>query len=195
MILVGCGLLNDPTNPGESPAGTPSASAEPSISLLPALSLPTYGQRNRPGEYGWTLARESRGGMLNVVGDGDDFRQTQIVFSVGSIYNDCFPGIRGAQPDSMMLWHGDTWYDAWYVEPFEAESPRDVMFLPRGGETTRAYAIPIEDRMLCVYLSWDPTSTPDEIDAAHSVISSIRALPFRSGVRIVFTTEGGWDTG
>ena len=95
----------------------------------------------------------------------------------------------------MMLWHGDTWYDAWYVEPFEAESPRDVMFLPRGGETTRAYAIPIEDRMLCVYLSWDPTSTPDEIDAAHSVISSIRAQPFRSGVRIVFTTEGGWDTG
>ena len=34
---------------------------------------------------------------------------------------------------------------------------------PRGGQTTGAYALPIGDRTLCVYLTWDAATTQDEL--------------------------------
>ena len=72
------------------------------------------------------------------------------------------------------------------------------MFMPppRGGATTGAYALAIGDRTLCVYLTWDPDSPQDEVEAARQVVESIRGQPFgQDGIRINFTLPAGWDTG
>jgi hypothetical protein len=62
--------------------------------------------------------------------------------------------------------------------------------------TTAAYALPIADRTLCVYLRWDSATTPEELDAARAVVDSIRGEPHEEqGIRIVFTLPAGWDTG
>ncbi|MBA2374494.1 MAG: hypothetical protein H0V74_09905, partial [Chloroflexi bacterium] len=64
-----------------------------------------------------------------------------------------------------------------------------------GGETTAAYALPIGDRTLCAYLTWDAATTPDELNAAREVLESIRGQPFgQDGIRINFTLPAGWDT-
>jgi hypothetical protein len=83
--------------------------------------------------------------------------------------------------------------DGLYVEPYEDP---DVLFNRRGAETTGAYALAIGDRTLCVYLSWDPDTTQDELKAARQVVESIRGQPFGSdGIRINFTLPARWDTG
>jgi hypothetical protein len=162
-------------------------SAEPSASTLPDLSLPRY-PPSVPGEYGWTGALGSRGGMHSVVAEdpsSNEFRQTQLVFAVR---NDCF----GAGGDPVPL--AVAGLDGLFVEPYEDSS---VMFLtPRGGETTGGYALPIGDRTLCVYLTWDPTTTEVELAAGRQIVESIRGQPYgEDGIRINFTLPAGWDTG
>ena len=49
--------------------------------------------------------------------------------------------------------------------------------------------------MVCVYLTWDASTTPEELDAARQVVESIRGQTYGSGIRIVFTLPEGWDTG
>jgi hypothetical protein len=162
-------------------------SAEPSASTLPDLSLPRY-PPSVPGEYGWTGALGSRGGMHSVVAEdasSNEFRQTQLVFAVR---NDCFGA--GGDPVAVEV----AGLDSLHVEPFERWS---MTFLPpRGGETTGAYALPIGDRTLCVYLTWDPTTTEGELAAGRQVVESIRGQPYgEDGIRINFTLPAGWDTG
>ena len=114
-----------------------------------------------------------------------EFRQTQLVFAVR---NECF----GESGDPVAVEVAGL--DSLFVEPFERWS---MTFLPpRGGETTGAYALPIGDRTLCVYLTWDPTTTEKELAAGREIVESIRGQPYgEDGIRINFTLPPGWDTG
>jgi hypothetical protein len=189
LAIIGVGVLLRP------PSGAPIAtvvetpSPPPSASGLPTLFMPGSRGNEPAGEFGWVGAPGSITGMHNVVlvGDGT-FRQTQIVFAVN---DDCFGGPIASTPTAVTV----AGFDARYVEPYAAPDGRIVMFNERGSETTGAYALAIGDRTLCVYLSWDPTTTPAELAAARAVIESIRAETAGGSIRIVFTTEGGWDTG
>lgn len=127
--------------------------------------------------------------MHNVVVDGTAFRQTQITFAAE---DDCFAGATG--PESVPVTIAGL--DGLYVEPYG--DPSVVFGTLQGGETTGAYALPIDDRTLCVYLTWDPATTPDELEAARQVVESIRGkVSDTDGTRIVinFTLPQGWDTG
>jgi hypothetical protein len=148
------------------------------------------GTRSSPaGEYGWDGALNSYTGMHNVVEmAGGGYHQTQMIFAVA---NDCFASGKGPDPVSTTV----AGLDGQYVEPYDGAR---VLFMPEreSGQTTRAYALPIGDRTLCVYLTWDPTTTPDELDAARRVVESIRGEAFGpSGLRIIFTLAEGWDVG
>jgi hypothetical protein len=75
---------------------------------------------------------------------------------------------------------------------------RVVLFMPEreDGQTTGAYALAIGGRTLCIYLTWDRSTTADELDAARQVVESIRGQAYAtSGIRITFTLHDGWDTG
>jgi hypothetical protein len=141
------------------------------------------------GDYGWDGGLGSRGGMHAVVEMADvDYRQTQIVVAVES---DCFAGGEGPEPVPTTV----AGLDGWYAEPYDGPG---VTFMPERerGQTTGAHALPIDDRTLCVYLTWDDDTTPDELDAARQVVESIRGQTFGpSGIRINFALPEGWDTG
>lgn len=178
--FLGSQLLRAPAVGEPSPSAAP---VDPSPSALPALGLP--GARGgSAGEYGWTGALGSRTGMHKVVSEG----QTQMIFAVE---NDCFARGEGAEPVSQTV----AGFDSLYVEPYEGPN---VLFMPerRARATTGGYQIAIGDRTLCVYLTWDATTTPAELEAAREVLGSIRAQPFgENGIRLVFTLPDGWDTG
>ena len=180
-----------PIRTGVSPgvdSGTPTSSA----SLLPDLAMP--GARRSPaGEYGWDgrlgSPTETRAGMHNVVVMPDGgYRQTQMVFAVE---NDCFASGEGPTPRPTTV----AGLDGWYVEPYDGPGVRFILERQRG-QTTGGYALPIGDRTLCVYLTWDKTTTTDELAAAREVVESIRGQALgASGIRIVFTLPEGWDIG
>ncbi|HLC03113.1 MAG TPA: hypothetical protein VJK02_08765 [Anaerolineales bacterium] len=186
VVLIGIKALEGPNpgGPGPAPSDSP-ASPDPSAQVLRALGLP--GARGGPpGEYGWTGALGSSTGMHSVVEGASEFRQTQITFAVE---NECFAGGEGPEPVRMTV----AGLDGLYVEPYQDPG---VLFVARGGERTGAYALPIGDRTLCVYLSWDPATTQVELDAALRVVESIRGQPFGpDGIRINFTITTLWDTG
>jgi hypothetical protein len=193
LLIVGCSGPSGPSGlsvpSGVSASPSPSLIAtpieSPSAAQLQALDMP--GARSSPaGEYGWTGVPGSRTGMHNV--DGVDvYRMTQMVFAVE---NDCFASGEGPEPVSVTV----AGLDGWYVEPYDGPG---VLFMPEreDGQTTEAYALPIDGRTLCVYLTWDASTTPDELDAARQVVESIRGQAYGSGIRIVFTLPRGWDTG
>jgi hypothetical protein len=191
LMLLGCGQSPTPSGsdpPSESPRNSAALqSIEPSPSMLPNLFMPSFGAlgNTEPQDYGWTGNRGSSAGMHNVVKGGD--RQTQMYFYVA---DDCF-GEEGPEPVPIAV----AGFDGWYVEPHPADFPNTLSLhtWAEGDETTGAYALAIGDRTLCVYLSWDPTTTRAELDAARAVIESIRAQPIsENGIRIVFTALG-WD--
>lgn len=189
LLLMAACSAPPPVEPEPSASVEPEPSAsvepEPSALMLPDLPLPGMGLNEPAGEYGWTGALGSTGGMHYVVADGSEFRQTQLVFAVE---NDCF----GAAGDPVPVTVAGL--DGLYVEPNEDSSM--TFGTRRGGETTGAYALPIGDRTLCVYLTWDPATTPDELEAARQVVESIRGQPFGpDGIRITFTLPARWDTG
>ena len=65
-----------------------------------------------------------------------------------------------------------------------------------GDEITRAHALAVGDRTLCVFLTWHPTTTDDELEAAAQILESIRAEPIGiDRIRITFTLDEGWDVG
>jgi hypothetical protein len=184
LLIVGCsGQGREPTVPAID-SGTPT----PSASLLPNLAMP--GTRGGPaGEYGWTGELGSRTGTHKVVQmAGGGYRMTQLVFAVE---NDCFASREGPEPVPVTV----AGLDGWYVEPYDGPG---VLFMPEreSGQTTGGYALPIGDRTLCAYLTWDPTTMTEELDAARQVVESIRGQAFgTSGIRIIFTLPEGWDTG
>ena len=153
--------------------------------MLPDLPLPGMSLNEPAGEYGWTGALGSTGGMHFVVANGSKIRQTQLIFTV--LNNSFGPGSGEPVPVTV------AGLDGLYFEPYE---PPRTFVSPRGGETTRAYALPVGDRTLCVYLTWDPATTPDELGAGRRVVELIRGQPFgEDGIRINFTLPAGWDTG
>lgn len=161
-------------------------SVEPSASMLPDLGLP--GSFSSPaGDYGWTGVLGSKAGMHSV--GGAVFRQTQLVFAV---LDDCFAQDKDSEPAALTV----AGFDGLYAEPYEDPG---VLFVPTGDETTGAYALPIGDRTLCVYLSWDPITTDDdrrELAESRQIVESIRGQPYgENGIRITFTLPAGWDTG
>jgi hypothetical protein len=127
--------------------------------------------------------------MHNVVDlGGGRYRQTQMIFAVE---DDCFARGEGPEPVPVAV----AGLDGWYVEPYDGPG---VLFMPEreDGQTTGAYALPIGGRTLCVYLTWDRSTTADELDAAREVVESIRGQAYGPyGIRIIFTLPEGWDTG
>lgn len=192
LLLAACSAP-PPSEPEPSASDEPVRSASdepvPSDSMLPNLGLPGTRGDEPAGEYGWTGARGSKTGMHSVIEDEsspDASRQTQLIFAVE---NDCFPAAPGAEPTAVTV----AGLDGLYLEPYDDPS---VQFMDRGGETTGAYSMPIGDRTLCAYLTWDSATTPDELNAAREVLESIRGQPFgQDGIRINFTLPAGWDTG
>lgn len=171
----------------------PSIEPQPSASMLPELGLPDARPNQRGGQHGWTGALHARAGMHRVIENrcSSGFRQTQLVFAV---QNDCFPDslvATGAEPQTVTV----AGLDGLYLEGNTTD--RTMLFsTPKGGETTGAYALPIGDRTLCVYLTWDPATTPDELTAVRQVVESIHGeANGPSGIRIIFRLPGGWDTG
>ena len=196
LHMLGRGFPGFGGEPSPSPTATPTATTTaeptsaplPSGSTLPALRLPAT-RADVAGEYGWTGGLGSRAGMHNVIvepGSPNSFRQTQLVFAVE---NDCFPRARGADPAPLAV----AGLAGLYLEPYE---DLDVQFVSVGTGTTGAYALPIGARTLCVYITWDPSTTQDELNAVRAVVESLRGQPFGSdGIRINFTLNAGWDVG
>ncbi len=128
--------------------------------------------------------------MHNVVSEGapNDDRQSQLVFAAEE---DCFAYGSDAEPAPVTV----AGLDGLYVESYEDPG---VMFMPppRTTERTEAYALPVDGRTLCVYLTWDQATTPEELSAARQVVESIRGRAVGdNGIQINFTLPAGWDTG
>ncbi len=178
----------------ESP--TPTVAPTPVSSMLPALGMPARNGAGEPaGVYGWSgqlgSATSSFVSAMHHVVEGavaGEYRQTVIVFANE---NDCFGG--DGDPVSVTV----AGLDGLYVEPFAGPYELSTVFgRPNEGETTGAYSLEVGDRTLCVYLSWDSATTPDELKAARQVVESIRGQPYGGdGIRINFTLPQGWDTG
>jgi hypothetical protein len=169
------------------PSSVPSAKT--SASKLRPTSLPGPNLNQPAGVYGWTGDPGSRGWLHRVWVDGRGLSsQTQLVFTVEDV---CFARSPGAEPTMATV----AGLDGLYLEPHDDDSVY-LSVSPNHGETTGAYALPIDDRTLCVYLTWDRATIPDELTAAREVVESIRGEPHgEDGIRINFTLPCCWDTG
>ena len=188
LLVAACGA--DVPTPTSPPPASDTASTAVVGSPPPIADLDLPGARASPaGEYGWTGGLGSRGGMHNVgQSTGLEDGQTQLTFAVE---DDCFAYGTDVEPVPVTV----AGLEGLYVEPY---GDPGVMFMPppRGGATTGAYALAIGDRTLCVYLTWDPDSPQDEVEAARQVVESLRGEPHGpDGIRINFTLPEGWDTG
>jgi hypothetical protein len=167
---------------------TPGAVPEPT---LPALDLPARIGPSPAGDYGWQGGPGDGAFMHLVVGDGVSSREaTEMTFAVGA---DCLGAFQGQQEVSVRV----AGFEGKSVEPYEPPVP----FGTRGGgqdgdEITRAHALDIGDRTLCVFLTWHATTTVEELDAAEKILDTLRAEPVgEDQIRVTFTLEEGWDTG
>ena len=67
---------------------------------------------------------------------------------------------------------------------------------PLDDAVTRAYALAVDARTLCVFLTWHASATDAELAAAEAILDTIRAEQTPGGsIRVNFTLENGWDTG
>jgi hypothetical protein len=189
--------IAEPTSRTSESVATTAGSAEPSSSTLPLLFLPGTNLNEPAGEYGWTGALGSTGVMHRVISmGGNEYRATQLFFAVE---NDCFAA--GEDPVPVTV----AGLDGLYVGPYGVSVlAEDETFPlssrtfshPRGGETQEAYALRVGDRTLCVYLTWDPGTTEEELAAGRQIVGSIRGQPNgENGIRINFTLPEHWDTG
>jgi hypothetical protein len=180
-----------------APASAPPAAAAPTkttqpeadfatapaiVTTLPALPLP--GPRGGPaGDYGWDGEPHSPKSGLHRVGSNGE--ATALLFAVGP---DCLK----RSSDQRAVQRRVAGFDAEIVEPFKPP----VAFNGVGDEITRAYALAVGDRTLCVYVTWHLTTTEADRDAALHVVDTIRAVPmYKDWVRVNFTLGRGWDTG
>lgn len=70
-----------------------------------------------------------------------------------------------------------------------------ITFNNTGDEITRGHALSVGERTLCVFLTWHPATTDDELAAAAEILETIHAQPIGERVRITLTLPEGWDTG
>ena len=161
-----------------TPSAAPATQPQPS---LPDLRLP--GTTTSPaGDYGWEPGQRGPSGMHRVV---DAREVTAIVFRVGT---GC---LQVSQAPQIPVRLGGL--DGVVVEPYE---PPVSFGGAAAGETTRAHALAVGDRVLCVYLTWNAATTDDELAAAEQALETLRAEPIGpDSVRLVITMEAGWDTG
>ena len=68
-------------------------------------------------------------------------------------------------------------------------------FAITGDEITRAYALPVGAQTLCVFLTWHPSTSEQELATAAENVESIQAQPIGEHVRLTFTLPSGWDAG
>jgi hypothetical protein len=169
LAMAGCGA----SDPSQSPnSSTTTATA----GTLPPLDLP--GTRGgEPGEYGWT-GPGSRG--MHWVTDDE---AAAMHFAVE---DSCFARSADAVPVTI------AGYDGAYLEPYEPP----VVFSDVGDEVTRAYELQIGSGTLCIYVTWHPTTTADELAATLGILDTLRAEHRDDGrIRINFTLADRWDTG
>jgi len=184
-------LATTTTSRPDSATTTTTSVPDTTVDAIRDLGLPGPTSHEPAGDYGWTTSPgRLRGWLHRVIEDPPGVtRQTQLAFVVS---DDCFTGVPAAEPRALTV----AGLDGFYLEPYDGEHNYWSRSHPGGGETTGAYALPIADRTLCVYLRWDKATTPDELNSAREVVESIRGEPYgNAGVRINFTLPAGWDTG
>lgn len=162
------------------PTTTPAAAGSLPVRRFPGTRLPSS-----PGEYGWEGAAGQQEGMHRVIGDGTDGHETSMVFAVGP---DCLA--TSGKPQVPVRVAG---FDGVAVEPYE---PPVVFGTADGDEITRAYALAVGDRTLCIFVTWRPATPDDERDAALRIVDTLRAEPIgEDRIRIIFDPGDGWDSG
>jgi hypothetical protein len=154
----------------------------------PAEPLRLPGTRASPaGVYGFEGAPGRRIGMHKVVGDNGVTREAAaLIFAVGG---DCIAdgGDQEAKPVRIGGWDGVS------IEPYE---PPVTFIPPDGDEVTRAHALDLGDRTLCVFLTWHSTTTDAEVAALGQILETLRAEPIgENRIRVTFTLDDGWDVG
>jgi hypothetical protein len=189
LAVLGLGYATGARTGAPSGSASPSASSHPSevaIASLPALQMP--GTRVSPaGDYGWQAAGpDVVGGMHRVVEDRDGAREaTAMIFAVGP---ECLADQQGGQPSRVTV----AGLEGTVIDQYQPVMP----FNGVGDEITRAHALTVGDRTLCVFVTWHPTTSEDELRAALEIVDTIRAQPVgRQGIRITFRLPDGWDTG
>ena len=175
------------STPEQSEAAGSATASSAAVPSLANLGLPGMSPNEPAGEYGWETG-QAPSGMHRVIEVEEPPREsTAMLFASG--------------PECL----GDAWddrdardvrvagFDGVVVEPYE---PVKTFNPPKGDEVTRAYALAVQDRTLCVFVTWHSSTTEDELREAVEILDTIRAEPIGSnGVRMTFTLPAGWDTG
>ena len=191
VAIVGFNVLRTPgTNQIGSPSPSANVSPSPRTEATPSTDgslpkLPLPGTRSSPaGEYGWEGGPGSAAGMHRVI-EGEGREATVLIFRVG---DDCL-----AASEDRQVAVNVAGLDGVSVEPYEPPVPFGSS---DGNEITRAYALPVADRTLCVFLTWHATTTEGELEAAEGTLDTLRAVPVgEDRIRITFTLQEGWDIG
>jgi hypothetical protein len=191
IAVVGLGVLGA-TNQSEVGNRSPSPAASPSPSRpteprgsLPSRRLPGT-RASAAGEYGWQGGAGASAGMHKVI-EGSNAREVAaLIFEVGE---DCLAAGQAQESTPVRI----AGFDGVSVEPYDPPVPFGG---PDGDEITRAHALAVSDRTLCVFVTWHATTTDDERDAALQVLETLRAEPIGDQeIRITFMLDEGWDTG
>lgn len=139
-----------------------------------------------PGTYGWAGSSGNSNGMHWVVEDGASTHQAAaMTFSAGP---GCVPAIptEGATHVTVAGLEGVV------VDPF----PVAVTFGSVTNATTRAYALAVGVRTLCIYVTFNERTTATERARTLAILDTIRAVPRgQSAIYITFELRDIWDTG
>ncbi len=160
-LLLGYRSLMGPNIGTPQPtASTDASPTQAAISSAEAASLPLLtlpGARGGPpGEYGWTGSEGASGGMHRVVEDGE---VTAMFFAVGP---DCLESSADHHPVGVHV----AGLEGVSVEPYLPA----VVFNNVGDEITRAYALDVDGRTLCVFVTWHPTTSARDREAAFEIL-------------------------
>jgi hypothetical protein len=112
----------------------------------------------------------------------------EVANMIFAVEDSCFTPDSDAAPVPVTI----AGFEGSYLEPAEPPAPFENV----GDATTRAYELTIGAGTLCVYATWHPTTTADQVAATLAIVDSLRAEHHEDGgIRINFTTTARWDTG